>query len=152
MKRRKVIRKYLYRYHVETRQYRLMVNVKTNSRRAVLLECQRFRRIIRKPKVDMTDAKLTFVSRIPNCPECGLFFAHWTTCKRGAALRKRSDARQRAFFKRQEQARKAEAIKSAKKHARELVKQAEAADYSNPTFSPIVAKPTLVKSKGERVM
>jgi hypothetical protein len=60
---------------------------------------------------------------------------------------------------REEKARKAEAVKSAKKHARELVKQAEAADYSNPkpgetTISALYAKPKpkLVEGKGGRVI
>jgi hypothetical protein len=58
-----------------------------------------------------------------------------------------------AFFShmkevREEKWRKAEAVKFAKKQARELVKQAEAADYSNPTPGPIVAKPRLVKPHG----
>lgn len=66
-----------------------------------------------------------------------------------------------AFFKhmgevRDQKLRKAEAIKKAKDEARRLVKQAQSADYSNPTPSPIVGKPTLVahqpKDKGERVM
>jgi hypothetical protein len=63
-----------------------------------------------------------------------------------------------AFFRhmyevREEKARKAEAVKSAKKHARELVKQAEAADYSNshPITDRVFAKPELVKGKGGRV-
>jgi hypothetical protein len=62
-----------------------------------------------------------------------------------------------AFFKhlnevRQEKVRKAEALKHAKEQARQLVKQAQAADYSNRTPSAIVAKPKLVKITGECVM
>lgn len=52
---------------------------------------------------------------------------------------------------REEKERKAQAIKSAKKQACELVKRAEGADYAAAS-SPIVAKPKLVKGEGERVM